>query len=150
MKPLLVGEANPYQPDEASAMAYALYPDPPHASGGRLCTYVMGLTPHTYLRAFDRTDLCHPKWSIKAARAKAAQLMAERAPGNVLVLCGAKVAAAFGLPSTPFQIYGLDDGMGRAPVRVVLPHPSGLCRVWHQPGSVQRAREVLKEAGVIA
>ena len=87
MKPLLVGEANPYQSDRDSAMRYALHSDPPHASGGRLCFFVMGLDERTYLRSFDRIDLCYPKWSIREARVHAAQLIAERGIDDVIVLC---------------------------------------------------------------
>lgn len=145
MKPLLIGEANPYQTDRRMADRYALHPDPPLASGGRLCHFVMGLDEETYLRAFDRMDLCFPKWVMKAARVKAAQLLVERGPEDVIVLCGAKVAAAFSLPSTPFVVYA-GDGL---PTRVVIAHPSGLCRVWHEPDAVVRAREVLRRAGVL-
>lgn len=164
MKPLLVGEANPYQRNPRMAMRYALHPDPPQASGGRLCHFVMGLDEETYLAAYDRTDLCFPKWSWPMARRRASELMAERGPADVIVVCGAKVAQAFGLPSWPFRVYQneaqgmLGDPLGEhelgppsnAPIRVVLPHPSGLCRVWHEPDAVLRARAVLRQVGVLA
>jgi hypothetical protein len=157
VKPLLVGEANPWQTDQDLAMRYALHPDPPHASGGRLCYFVMGLDERTYLRRFDRTDLCHPKWSLPAARKKAAQLVAARTADDVIVLCGAKVATAFRVPYEPFTVtqgvIGQDDYMFRpwigGPRLVVLPHPSGLNRMWHEPGAVTRARAVLRDAGVL-
>jgi len=134
------------------AMRYALHPDPPRASGGRLCFVVMGLDEQTYLRSFDRINLCHPRWSLPAARSHASDLVASRGVEDVLVLCGAKVAAAFGLPSTPFVIYGGCHGRSvhvAGPSRVVLPHPSGLNRAWHQPGAVQQARAVLREVGAL-
>lgn len=156
MKPLLVGEANPYQSSEEAAMYYALHPDPPRASGGRLCFVIMRLDERTYLRSFDRTDLCFPKWSLPAARAKAAQLVAERGDDDVIVSCGSKVANAFGVPFVAFTIvrgrhadngifYPYVDG----PRIVVLPHPSGLNRQWHATGAYDRARAVLREAGVL-
>jgi len=146
VKPLLVGESNPYQTTAADADRYALYPQPPNASGGRLCRFVMGLNPHDYLRMFDRVDLCHPRWSIRAARDKAAQLVAERDTASVIVLCGAKVAAAFGVPSQPFRIH---HPRANHPRLVVLPHPSGLCRTWHEPKAVEGARWILRQAGVL-
>lgn len=151
MKPLLVGEANPYQEDNADdADRFAFYPEPPQASGGRLCFGIMQLDERTYLRSYDRTNLCHPKWSLPAARKRAAELMAERVPSDVIVLFGAKVAKAFGLPSTPFQVYVMnDDRTTRVPIRVVLPHPSGLCRVWHEPDAFDRARAVLRDTNVL-
>lgn len=151
MKPLLVGECNPWQGDEESAMYFALHPDPPHASGGRLCYFVMGLDERTYLRSFDRTDLCFPKWSLPAARKKAAALVSERTRDDVIVLCGAKVAAAFGLTSEPFAIrrFPTEFDALSLPTLVTLPHPSGLCRTWHQPGAVDKARAILRETGVL-
>lgn len=149
MKPLLVGEANPWQSDEESAMYFALHPDPPHASGGRLCYRVMDLDERTYLRAFDRTDLCHPKWSEPAARKKAAQLVAERSQDDVIVLCGAKVARAFGVSYDPFTVRRFNSELNGMPTLVLLPHPSGLNRIWSQPDSFERARVVLREANVL-
>jgi len=52
MKPLLVGESNPHQSHPRLAMRYALHPDPPRASGWRLCHVIMGLDEETYLRSF--------------------------------------------------------------------------------------------------
>ncbi len=142
MKPLFVGS---FQTDARLALWSALHPDPPQSAGGRLCFVVMGLDRETYLRGFDRVDLCCPKWVLSIARRKAAQLLAEREPGDVLVLCGTKVATAFSLPLKPFTIYR-GDGL---PVRVVLPHPSGTSAEWLRPGAAERAREVLREAGVL-
>lgn len=150
MKPLLVGESNPYQQDERMAMRYALHPDPPHASGGRLCFLVMGLDDATYLRSFDRVDLCHPKWSLPAARARAADLVAARSSSDVIVLCGSKVASAFGVPYSPFTVFGADHATLGGPRLVVLPHPSGLNRAWHEPGAFDRARDVLRRTGVLS
>lgn len=73
-----VGEQNPYQRTAEHANRYALYPEPRRASGGRLCFDIMGLDARTYLRRFDRVDLCHPAWSIRAAREQAWQLTSAR------------------------------------------------------------------------
>lgn len=69
MKPLLVGEANPYGGDPA----YALYPYPRGCSGHRLCEKVMGLTDREYLDCFERVNLCPTKWSMRQARARAVE-----------------------------------------------------------------------------
>ena len=145
MKPLLVGTDNPYQRDEETAMRYALHPDPPHASGGRLCHLIMGITERDYLRWFDRTDLCHPRWSLPAAREKAARLVGERTNTDVIVLCGSKVAQAFGVAYRPFSVHVTPTG----PRLLILPHPSGLNRLWHAPSSVAEARSALRRAGVL-
>lgn len=126
---LLVGENNPYGNDPR----YALYCLPLNSAGGRLQRLVLGLRFSRYLE-LERVNLCSGKWSVPAARAAAALYAptAERVP----VLLGAKVSAAFGVPFVPFT---------RTEMGVVLPHPSGRCTIWNEPGSVARARAVLAE-----
>jgi hypothetical protein len=145
VKPLLVGEANPYGGD----LEFALYPYPPGCSGDRLCRLVMELDPDDYLERFDRANLCPSRWSMREARPRAAAIRRERdAP---IVLLGAKVCAAFEVDFVPFRLVG-DRTAGRGPrdpVYVVLPHPSGLSRAWNAPGAYARARGVLREAGAL-
>lgn len=144
MKPLLVGEANPY----GSAPEFALYPSPPGCSGDRLCRLVMGLEPDDYLERFDRANLCPREWDIHVARSRAADLLqGARDLGGPVVLLGAKVTRACDLPFDPFTVIA---GDAFRPVRVVLPHPSGLSRAWGAPGAYERARAVLREAGVLS
>ena len=153
MKPLFVGENNPYQPAnpppgvtreafEARLRHYAFYPRPKTASGYRLMS-ILGLDERVYLAAFDRVDLCHPKWSLPKARIAAGRLVHERGVGDVIVACGSKVAQAFEQKFTPFTI--VNGGV----ILVMLPHPSPLCRIWHEDGAVERARAVLTQAGVL-
>lgn len=140
MKPLLVGESNPYGADPY----FALYPEPRGASGDRLCRLIMGLRGGRYLEAFDRVNLCVGKWSKPAAQKRVQELL-DAEEWETFVLLGAKVTSAFlpGKPS-PFTIH--EHCSGRF---VVLPHPSGLCREWGKPGAIERARLVLREAGVL-
>lgn len=127
MRPLLVGEANPWGSDPE----FALYPLPEHASGGRLARF-LGLSHGQYLRLFDRRNLCPSRWSMPEARAQAELIRAEGR--EHVVLLGAKVAKAFGLPYLPFT---------RSAHLFLLPHPSGLNRIWNQPDAVPRARSLL-------
>jgi uracil-DNA glycosylase len=63
----------------------------------------------------------------------------------VVVLLGARVAQAFALKFTPFSVVAACN-----PAQfVILPHPSGLSRAWNEPGAFDRARGVLREAGVL-
>ncbi len=140
MKPLLVGELNPYGPDET----FALYPSPRGSAGQRLAEFVMGLDRADYLRRFDRANLCTFKWSVPAARERAGELLQRDNP--VLVLLGAKVAGAFGQIFEPFTVRRTALA---SRTLVVLPHPSGLCRVWNEPNAVARARAALRLAGVL-
>jgi hypothetical protein len=141
VKPLLVGEANPYGADPRCA----LYPEPPSSAGGRLCRQVLGLEPREYLRLFDRANLCPQRWSVREARVRAEALLDERRPAYVLL--GRKVAEAFGFGDrAPFSTvlvgYSLIDGGADSRV-YLLPHPSGLCREWNVPGAFERARRLL-------
>lgn len=129
-KPLLIGEANPY----GNRPEFALYPLPPNASGGRLAR-ILGLSRTEYLRRFDRVNLCCGPWRIRTARAAASDLRAAR--GTPLVLLGAKVCSAFGLPYAPFTVV---EGQ-----LYLLPHPSGLNRAWADREAVPRARHLLGE-----
>ncbi len=139
MKPLIVGESNPYGGDDY----YALYPLPEGCSGHRLCCLILGMRRTDYLDVFDRCNLVQGKWSLKAAKIRAEQLIDGGLSGGneeqPIIILGSKVAAAFSLPFRPFEQFGED--------LLVLPHPSGLCRLWHEPGAIERARvAVLKMA----
>lgn len=147
MTPLLIGEANPYGGDPY----FALYPEPEGSAGHRLCHLVLGFKwAATYLRAFERVNLCPRDWSMKAARERAVQLRS--VPAFQAVLLGRKVAAAFDLADVPpFTIVTADrPAKVREPNHfsrswtVVLPHPSGLCREWNGPEAFQRARDLVQ------
>lgn len=154
MRPILVGEDNPYSRDPR----YALYPAPEGSAGHRLCFEILGLSRVTdYIRAFDRANLCSGRWSIREARETARGLArGSHADGVWLILLGAKVASAFGLPHAPFA-WDKSAPYDRRPgdlewptIRVVqLPHPSGRSRAWNEPGAAARAREVLRGAGIL-
>ena len=143
-KPLLVGELNPYGTDPE----YSLYPFPEHSAGGRLATIILGLTRAEYLRRFDRVNLCVGKWSMTEARKAAKTIRGDGGlfPGGerTVVLLGRKVATAFDLGVYPPFSVVKDFHM----THVLLPHPSGLCREWNKPDAVERARTVLRSAGV--
>lgn len=131
MKALIVGELNPYGADPR----HALFPYPENSAGGRLCRKVMQLEMRDYLARYDRVNLCVEKWSTPCAKLRADEVKTENAQ-RVYVLLGSKVCAAFGVPFIPFSVYG-----GRY---VVLPHPSGRCRLWNDYRSYERARNALR------
>src|SRR5438552_4023849 len=131
-KPLLVGEMNPYGGDEY----YALFPAPDGCAGHRLCCHILGMHRKSYLEAFERRNLCWGRWSMAEAYRRAAELRLHRGP---LILLGSKVARAFEF--VPFEPFTTADA-GRT---LVLPHPSGLCRMWNEPGAVERARGLVKQ-----
>lgn len=127
LKPMLIGESNPYGSDPY----YALYPAPDGCSGHRLCCLVLGMHRHTYLETFDRINLCEGRWSLRTARQRAQELWPQR---RKFILFGYKVCTAWEiLPYEPFTVH--DGG-----TTLILPHPSGLCRLWNEPGAFTRAR----------
>lgn len=138
VKPLLVGEANPYGSDPR----YALYPEPRGASGDRLCRLVMGLEAKEYIGRFDRVNLCPSAWSVKVARVRARKLIAERADSrSPVVLLGSRVTEAFGFAYEPYTVI--------ADKYLVLPHPSGLSRAWNEANAFHKARAALKLVGAL-
>lgn len=131
-KPVLIGELNPYGGDPY----YALYPAPDGCSGHRLCCQILGMQRAHYLDAFERVNLCAGKWSLPLAREAARTLWLK---SDRLILCGAKVSAAFNLPFRPFDVATFASGS-----TLTLPHPSGLNRMWGEPGMIERAREAVR------
>lgn len=140
MKPWIIGEANPYGADPY----FAMYPDPPQSAGGRLCFKILGMTEEAYLESFERHNLCPMRWSAAAARDGVARIRA-RSMGAPTILLGAKVAKAFGYEFRPWSLYamyGAERSAGCPWHTLILPHPSGLCRLWSTvPGAIQRTRE---------
>jgi len=144
-RPVLVGEMNPYQkPGADPTHRFDLYPKPERASGGRLCYDILGMTAQAYLRAFVRRDLLQgDRWSVPAAR-DAAKLLWDESGEAPIIMLGSKVTVAFGFSYQPFTT-ALGTGVsGVRKQTVILPHPSGLCRLWSEdPTSYEKARRLV-------
>jgi hypothetical protein len=131
VRPLIVGEHNPYGSDPH----FALYPAPAGSAGARLAV-ILAMRRGQYLEAFDRVNLLtRDRWSLPLAREAAARLAHRRR-----VLLGAKVCAAHGVDFAPFHRVAGDGWWG-----VVLPHPSGRCRIWNDAGSSDLARAAVRK-----
>lgn len=142
-KPLLIGEQNPYGNDPY----FALYPSPEGCSGHRLCALVLGMHRSAYLEAFDRANLCDGPWDAKVARKHAGELWVDARKNDrpALILLGQKVARAFALPGhRPMEPFSIETNC-TSTVVLALPHPSGLCRLWNEPGAFARARVLVAE-----
>lgn len=134
-KPLIVGELNPY----GGELRHALFPYPANSTGHRLCVKVMGLTMREYLKSFDRVNLCYGKWSKFEAASVASNIKWSDDREDVILL-GSKVCDAFGFPYAPFSTM-----LSKGKTFAILPHPSGLCRTWNEPGSYAKARRLLRK-----
>lgn len=160
---LLVGELNPHGSDPRLALYHL-----PRASSGNRLRLIMGVTDLEYHLLFDRANLCDGRWSAKAARERLAALSDARPTGGAVVLLGGRVRdvarrlleAKF-KSAVPLGFFNKWDVWDPYPVTydvnrlfvtsklvqtfACLPHPSGLCRLWNEPGAVTRARRLLAE-----
>ncbi len=140
MKPLLIGEAC----NLPCGTAFS------GRSGLTLAT-LAGLTLDEFLDAFDRVNLLK-RWPgrsggakghlfpMKAATAAARRLDVE---GRHVVLAGRRVASAFGLRRFDFlESVALDKGEASC---VVVPHPSGIVRLYNEPAFRLRVGRLLRK-----
>ncbi len=133
MSVLLVGEDNPLSDDPE----YALFPYPKNSAGHRL-QQILGLRKVTYLK-LSRVNLCSGGWDAIDARIKANEL--RLAPDySTIATLGRKVATAFSLYGTFFNVIP-EEGT----TFVMLPHPSGLSRVWNDPTAPLRVRVIMRD-----
>jgi hypothetical protein len=150
MRPLLVGESY-----DGECLGLGT------SSGRRLCS-IMGLDAEEYLERFIRRNLCPFEWSPNAAQSTARNIIVNAMFGvgsSRIVMLGRRVADAFrdgftslGAVDVPrfellcgYRFVRSDDEV----TMVVLPHPSGRCRVWNEKKSIRRARRLLAEAEII-
>jgi hypothetical protein len=86
-------------------------------------------------------NLCYPSkgvpWDTEQASQAALAVQGILFPKvKLVILCGARVVRAFGVPY---------DYVSRkwpgGPVVMQVPHPSGLCRAWNDPNTYERVRE---------
>ncbi len=156
-RPWLIGESNPYGADPEMA----LYPDPPNSAGGRLCRAILGLTEAQYLRSFERRNLLSGSgaWSVYQAREAARRMMADIPSGTSVVLLGAKVWKAFmdaahaedrlkARGERGHPVLSLFEPFATHLGWTYLPHPSGRCLLWNEPGAIERARAALASAKI--
>lgn len=127
---VIVGELNPYGVDPR----YALHDMPSNSAGWRLRNKILELSRREYL-ALNRHNLCTGRWDDVAALREADRLKAAYFGDYVFLLLGRKVATAFGLKGVEL--------FTRVDSTILIPHPSGRCRVWNEPGSTERARSLI-------
>jgi hypothetical protein len=133
-RPILVGESNPYP-------CSPLAPDFPNSSGARLLRMineVATMYPSEYEHAFDRRNLCRRQWSDKVAEDQAVKIHRTLRHGDVVVVLGHKVRRAMRLPrDLKRKIIG-------GVTFYWVPHPSGLNRIYNDPGTRRRVGRLLR------
>lgn len=130
---ILIGEANPYTPDPRMA----LFPYPPAAAGARLRRH-LGVVHSEFLSVW-RANLCRSFWSPDLARRRAQALSSPGMPWSVVVLLGRQVATAMG-HSDDLMTTKVVGSL----VYVILPHSSGMNRVWNDKAAVHRAQTIMR------
>lgn len=135
----IVGELNPF----GANPRMALYHLPRTSSGNRL-RVIMGLSDVEYNK-LRKLNLCIGKWdSVRAKAYAAACVIGAKESSEVhdlIILLGAKVRAAFGVPNKEFWW----EEQGGNTTLVTLPHPSGRNPVWNNPNTVAKARKLLQQ-----
>lgn len=154
MKPLLVGEApgpngSPDLPLDGRPAARLL--ECMGFSRGELEGIDVGVKLRSYFEVRNLLDrpMERPEgsrgtdWPAEeaAAAARALAVLVERE--QRVVLLGKRVAAAFGFPGVGYWSTAHGDGM---PPMAVIPHPSGIVRLWNDPVNRVRAGYVLWRA----
>lgn len=143
---LLVGEQPPerWAHDATYRARHSpMFPYPKGSAGHRLweiTDYGLG----NYVHGLERVNLIpeyRSKWSDKDANINAMSLVRCHAPSAIFT-CGARVAAAFGYEGTlPYRdaskVFECD--------MIYLPHPSGRCRTWNEPGIKEWVRKQFDE-----
>lgn len=131
----LVGEDNPHSSDPRMA----LYPRPGTA-GSRLAT-ILSMSESVYMRTFARVNLCSGSWNTRLAKASALGVLSTASRAGVsIVLLGSRVCKSFGVAFEPFAEVRVGDVQA-----VVLPHPSGRCRIWNDAATAGRAASAVAQ-----
>lgn len=140
---LLVGE----NPGANTHPDLPLFPWPERSSAGRLLE-MSGLTAGQYLGGLYRRNLVdEPRWSRSAGAHRARSIVTalfEMPKGLRVVLCGSKVARAFGLRVEWWTPVRLDSRQ----TCVVVPHPSGLNRVYNDDSARARTGAWIRWAAI--
>ncbi len=91
-------------------------------------------------------------WSRADASTAAARIARDYPDGATLVLCGRRVAEAFGLAAEPPLTRRVIWDLGGHPGLdvLLLPHPSGLSRWWNDPENFEAARRACAELREVA
>lgn len=124
-----------------------LFPWPDTSSAGRLVE-ISGLTPGQYLGGLYRRNLVDAHlWRKSRARRRARSILTalfDMPKSLRVVLCGVKVMRAFDLREEPWKLFCLESRQAC----VVVPHPSGLNRVYNDEEARLRTRAWMRWAAL--
>lgn len=138
---LIVGEC----PGKSTSSKLAMFPWPKASSGGRL--FKMANMPiEIYLGSLRRCNVFYDhqeKWWPWSAHENALGIHLGCEPYTRVVLCGKRVASAFGFDRY-FEVGSIPHQQkGGVVLYCTIPHPSGLNREYNNPLAVQGAEMAL-------
>lgn len=142
---LIIGE----NPGKQTHPELPLFPWPERSSAGRLLE-MSGMTGGQYLGGLYRRNLCDTKgkWERDLAEKRARVMITvlfDMPKDLRVVLCGKRVAKAFGYRDYEFWRPGVLESRQRY---VVIPHPSGLNRLYNDRENRARTRAVMRWAAI--
>jgi hypothetical protein len=138
---LLVGEDNP----QSAYPEHALIDHPVNCAGWRLRAKIFGLRRDVYC-ALWRRNLCAAGWDSVEARCTTAALLNHSSPWSIIVCLGKKVCDKFGVEQWSFTEVVFDHKPGEVRFMLVgMPHPSGRCREWNDPGAAERVKAMMRK-----
>lgn len=143
-RPLFVGEC-PGGAEDGRAMRFSPLLPYPETSAGYHLYELTGLRNRAlYLNHSDRVNLIPAptaRWSVLHAASAACNLInGGLLRDRLVILCGHKVQAAFGIVNICPQFVLISEAFDFA----LMPHPSGRCRAWNDPAAVERCREFMR------
>lgn len=126
-RPILIGMNNPHSEDPRHALA----PYPSGVAGHRLWRMLSdrcGASRLSYMRAFERINLLNSRtWSPLRARAQNENLWSSLRGRRRVVVLGNAVKDVLWLSRVPYLRWTVTDDVRWC----LLPHPSGLCRLYN-------------------
>lgn len=144
-RPLFVGECPGGTADNKLKTYSPLFPYPENSAGYHLYRLTGLRNRALYLNHSDRVNLIPApmvRWSVRHAMRAAENLQnGGMLRDRLVILCGRKVQAAFGLDgklSSFVLLHAKEYDLA------AMPHPGGRCRVWNDPAVVGRCREFMR------
>lgn len=141
MRPVIVGQQPASEADEGVSL-----PIRPGTSGSRLLG-MMNLSQEEFERDFIRINVSpayDPDGFTPSYHRHHVTNLLPLLEGRKVCLLGPAVADAFGLRRSSYDYCHFFDHPGEWHILlVVIPHPSGLNRLYNDPSMIKRVREVL-------
>lgn len=131
MRTILLGMCNPNADGDPLSI---------HDGAGKRLFEMSGMPEEVYLKRFIRLNLVDSvQWDSEKAKAGAGRFLRSLERGRIVVVLGKQVALALGVGLTNF----FDDMEVKTRRFILIPHPSGRCRLYNDKKTVAKVRKLL-------